>query len=72
MAQALVRFLENQFVAYDDIEQPFVRGVFMLPGHGNVVGLGQALAQERRRLEVFIRAKTNRDRRTSPSHLPSI
>ena len=53
MAQALVRFLENQFVAYDDIEQPFVRGVFMLPGHGNVVGLGQALAQERRRLEVY-------------------
>lgn len=53
MAQALVRFLENQFVAYDDIEQLFVRGVFMLPGHGNVVGLGQALAQERRRLEVY-------------------
>lgn len=53
MAQALVRFLENQFVAYDDTEQPFVRGVFMLPGHGNVVGLGQALAQERRRLEVY-------------------
>ena len=53
MAQALVRFLENQFVAYDDIEQPFVRGVFMLPGHGNVVGLGQALAQERHRLEVY-------------------
>lgn len=37
MAQALVRFLENQYVAYDDVEQPFVRGVFMLPGHGNVV-----------------------------------
>lgn len=53
MAQALVRFLENQHVAYDDIEQPFVRGVFMLPGHGNVVGLGQALAQERHRLEVY-------------------
>ena len=53
MAQALVRFLENQYVAYDDIEQPFVRGVFMLPGHGNVVGLGQALAQERHRLEVY-------------------
>ena len=51
MAQALVRFLENQYVAYDDVEQPFVRGVFMLPGHGNVVGLGQALLQEARRLE---------------------
>lgn len=53
MAQALVRFLENQFVAYDDVEQPFVKAVFMLPGHGNVVGLGQALLQEAKRLEVY-------------------
>jgi len=53
MAQALVRFLENQYVAYDDIEIPFVRGVFMLPGHGNVVGLGQALLQEAKRLEIY-------------------
>lgn len=53
MAQALVRFLENQYLSWDDQEQPFVRGVFLLPGHGNVVGLGQALLQERRRLEVY-------------------
>lgn len=53
MAQALVRFLENQYVAYDEIEIPFVRGVFMLPGHGNVVGLGQALLQEAHRLEIY-------------------
>lgn len=53
MAQALVRFLENQYVRYDGGEHPFVRGVFMLPGHGNVVGLGQALLQETRRLKVF-------------------
>lgn len=53
MAQALVRFLENQYLAWDNQEQPFVRGVFMLPGHGNVVGLGQALLQERKRLEIY-------------------
>lgn len=53
MAQALVRFLENQYVAYDGIEIPFVRGMFMLPGHGNVVGLGQALLQEAHRLEIY-------------------
>lgn len=53
MAQALVRFLENQYVAYDNVEIPFVRGVFMLPGHGNVVGLGQALLQEAKRLEIY-------------------
>ena len=53
MAQALVRFLENQYIAYDGIEQPFVRGVFIIPGHGNVVGLGQALIQEAKRLEIY-------------------
>ena len=53
MAQALVRFLENQYITYDGIEHPFVEGVIMLPGHGNVVGLGQALRQEARRLHVW-------------------
>ena len=53
MAQALVRFLENQYIAYDGIEHTFVEGVIMLPGHGNVVGLGQALRQETRRLKVW-------------------
>lgn len=53
MAQALVRFLENQYIAYDGIEHPFVEGVIMLPGHGNVVGLGQALAQEAHRMHVW-------------------
>ena len=53
MAQALVRFMENQFISYDGIEQRFVKGVFIIPGHGNVVGLGQALTQEAKHLEVY-------------------
>ena len=53
MAQALVRFLENQYVRWDDTEQRFVRGIFMLPGHGNVVGLGQAIQQEAHALEIY-------------------
>lgn len=53
MAQALVRFLENQYISYDGKEHPFVEGVIMLPGHGNVLGLGQALAQETHRLKVW-------------------
>ncbi len=53
MAQALVRFLENQYVRHDGQERRFVRGVMMLPGHGNVVGLGQALQQERKALEIY-------------------
>jgi len=53
MAQALVRFMENQYLAYDGKEVQFVRGVFMIPGHGNVLGLGQALTQEAKKLEVY-------------------
>ena len=53
MAQALVRFLENQYISYDGKEHPFVEGVIMLPGHGNVLGLGQALAQEAGHLKVW-------------------
>ena len=53
MAQALVRFLENQYISYDGKEHPFVEGVIMLPGHGNVLGLGQALAQEAHHLKVW-------------------
>lgn len=53
MAQALIRFLENQYLAWDDQEQPFVAGIFVVPGHGNVVGLGQAIAQEARRMRIY-------------------
>ncbi len=53
MAQALVRFLENQYIDVDGEVARFVRGVFIIPGHGNVVGLGQALTQEARELEIY-------------------
>ncbi len=52
-AQALVRFLENQYLAWDGQEQPFVEGVIMLPGHGNVLGMGQALRQEAHRMKIY-------------------
>ena len=53
MAQALVRFLENQYIDVDGQVTRFVRGVFIIPGHGNVVGLGQALSQEAKELEIY-------------------
>jgi len=45
-AQALVRFLDNQYVEFDGQEIKFVKGVFTVFGHGNVLGLGQALEQD--------------------------
>src|SRR5215212_3200423 len=45
MAQALVRFLSNQYVERDGIEQRLFAGAFGIFGHGNVAGVGQALQQ---------------------------
>ena len=45
MAQALVRFLDNQYVEMDGVESRFVNNIFGVFGHGCVVGVGQALAQ---------------------------
>lgn len=43
MAQALLKFLVNQYVSFDEKEHRFVEGVFGIFGHGNVTGLGEAL-----------------------------
>ncbi|HEX5940987.1 MAG TPA: 3D-(3,5/4)-trihydroxycyclohexane-1,2-dione acylhydrolase (decyclizing) [Anaerolineales bacterium] len=45
MAQAIIAFLKNQYVARDGREQPFFAGCFGIFGHGNVAGIGQALQQ---------------------------
>jgi 3D-(3,5/4)-trihydroxycyclohexane-1,2-dione acylhydrolase (decyclizing) len=44
-AQALVRFLANQYVERDGVEQRLFAGAFGIFGHGNVAGVGQALQQ---------------------------
>ena len=48
VAQALVRFLANQFSERDGVEQRLVPGCFGIFGHGNVAGVGQALLQAAR------------------------
>ena len=45
MAQALVKFLLNQHVERDGVEQRFFAGCCGIFGHGIVSGLGQALQQ---------------------------
>ena len=42
-AQAIVRFLDNQYVSMDGVENKFVPGFFTIFGHGIAVGLGEAL-----------------------------
>jgi len=45
MAQALVKFLDQQYVELDGVETKFVNNIFGVFGHGCVVGVGQALSQ---------------------------
>ncbi len=43
VAQAIVKFLDNQYVSFDGVETKFVDSFFTLFGHGIAVGLGEAL-----------------------------
>ena len=57
-SQACIRFLENQYVSYIDmdgkeVEQKFIRGIFMIPGHGNCVGYCNGIEQEIKDIEVY-------------------
>ena len=53
VGQAVVKFLNNQYVEMDGEEHPFVDGIFTIFGHGMVVGLGQALDEDPGRLRVY-------------------
>jgi 3D-(3,5/4)-trihydroxycyclohexane-1,2-dione acylhydrolase (decyclizing) len=57
MAQALLSFLDKQYIKRDGEEIKFVGGVFGIFGHGIVVGLGEALAAGDTSLR-FYQAKT--------------
>ena len=54
MAQALVRYLAALHVQMaDGTVQPYIAGVFGIFGHGNVAGLGEALAAQRASLPTW-------------------
>lgn len=52
-AQAIVKFLDNQYISFDGKEEKFVRGFFTIFGHGNVLGLGQALEENSYDFEIL-------------------
>src|SRR5215813_12978081 len=53
MAQALIRYLAAQTSEIDGREIPLFAGVFAIFGHGNVAGIGQALAEMGNRLPTY-------------------
>ena len=66
VAQALVRFLDNQYVSFDGKENKFVEGIFTVFGHGIVCGRGQALDENPGGIRVF-QGKMSMPRRTRRS-----
>nr|WP_296073255.1 3D-(3,5/4)-trihydroxycyclohexane-1,2-dione acylhydrolase (decyclizing) [uncultured Actinoplanes sp.] len=52
VAQAVVRFLANQWTERDGVERRAIAGCFGIFGHGNVAGVGQALLQAQRTREA--------------------
>ena len=46
MAQALLKFLDNQFIEVDGKERKFIKGMFGIIGHGNATGLAEALERQ--------------------------
>ncbi len=52
-AQAIVKFLDNQYVSMDGVETKFVEGFFTIFGHGIAVGLGEALDSNPAGLKVM-------------------
>ncbi|KRK80816.1 3D-(3,5/4)-trihydroxycyclohexane-1,2-dione acylhydrolase (decyclizing) [Companilactobacillus nodensis] len=53
VAQAIVKFLNQQYYSVDGKEEPFVEGFFGIFGHGNVLGLAQALQEDPGHLKVY-------------------
>ncbi|MDM3870089.1 3D-(3,5/4)-trihydroxycyclohexane-1,2-dione acylhydrolase (decyclizing) [Porticoccus sp. W117] len=53
MAQALVKFLSQQYVEIDGTEEPLIPGVWAIFGHGNVAGLGEALFHAQDKIPTY-------------------
>lgn len=61
VGQALVRFLDQQYIERDGKENKFVTGVIGIFGHGNVLGFGEALANYDNPDFAFIGGKNEQD-----------
>lgn len=53
VAQAIVKFLDQQYIQFDGVENKFVENFFTIFGHGIAVGLGEALDRDDHSLRVL-------------------
>ena len=50
--------MNQQYISIDGKETPYVEGIFHVYGHGNVLGIGQALEQDPGHLKVTVEKRT--------------
>ena len=53
VAQALIKYLDNQYIDVDGKEIKFVHGIAAIFGHGCVLGLGEALEATKHQLKFY-------------------
>ncbi|MGL4383307.1 MAG: 3D-(3,5/4)-trihydroxycyclohexane-1,2-dione acylhydrolase (decyclizing) [Bacilli bacterium] len=53
VAQAIIKYLDNQYLSFEDQEIKFVDGIMAIYGHGNVLGIGQALSEVDHNLKCY-------------------
>ena len=53
VGEAIVRFLDNQYVELDGKQTKFVEGFFTIFGHGCVLGVGEALSMTKHGIKVY-------------------
>ena len=53
VGEAIVKYLDNQYVSFDGAEYKFVEGAFAVFGHGCVLGIGEALATGKHGIKVY-------------------
>ncbi|MDM8101054.1 MULTISPECIES: 3D-(3,5/4)-trihydroxycyclohexane-1,2-dione acylhydrolase (decyclizing) [Oceanobacillus] len=53
MGQALLKFLDNQYIEFDGEERKFIKGMFGIFGHGNATGLAEALERQESNLPLL-------------------
>lgn len=53
VSQALIKFLNQQYIEVDGVQHTFVEGIFNIFGHGNVLSIGHAIEQDAGHLKVI-------------------
>lgn len=53
VGEAVIRFLDAQYVSFDGVENKLVDGVFTIFGHGCVLGVGEALSMAEHSIKVY-------------------